>query len=380
MKKRIVYSLVALSAFLSSAVSFAYETKADDYQIIPEENLTVKNITEYIDESKMQPINESQTEFIYKLNDKTGYLDKKTEFGFITEYDSITSLDKLLKVSNDGKYGVIDKQGNIILSPQFQKINLLTSDGNEYIEAKLNGKYKMYYTSGKLIPLNELMNITGNTTILLAKDLKPEIKEYSFGKFEETKTNIAVEPKENENISYEITEIPVSGKNNIIDSAKDIVEYEATTVIEPAVAEEKNIFNIVDKQFYFINENGKTGVLDHNKQVVVPAQYDKIAIKLPCAHYVNPVFVVYRNNLYGVLDINGNILADQTDEELFIYKNNDVYSYRLDGTGKLTKNGEEIGTLTKTNDKYKYTANKFLALKPHCVINLIKTILNVANL
>ena len=177
MKKKTNYLYAILLLLVVQSSVFALETKSSDYDVVPDNAVNVNNILDLVDKTSIVPLNKENTEFVYTYNGKKGYINKDTNFGFITEYDNILPLANYLLVKQNNKFGLISKNGEVILKPDFQKINLESSNGINYFEAKQNGKYKMFYNDGKSMSLDDVFTLSQNTTILLANDLRPEFRE-----------------------------------------------------------------------------------------------------------------------------------------------------------------------------------------------------------
>ena len=155
--KKIICILAIFLFFTGLNYSYAKETKASDYEI-------AQPAAEII------AINDNE----YKLikDNKAGYINLVSKSTFLTPYDDISVTGDYVKIKNDGKYGLVDKSGNVLLPPSFQSVNVIKSDGKEYLTGKVEGKYRFYQNTGKLIPEEELYTITPTKEYLLANDLR----------------------------------------------------------------------------------------------------------------------------------------------------------------------------------------------------------------
>lgn len=377
-----IFSLLVIM-LLFSGVCNAYQPKSSDFVIInePEKTQSTDNSIELI------PLNsKNNIEYKYKLNNKTGYINKQTQVNFITDFDDISLIDKYLKVKQKGKFGLIDKKGNIILAPVFQKISILTFEDKEYIAAKADGKYRLYYNTGNLFPENKLYNVVQNTSIMLAKDLKPLFKaavinnKITYSKIENK--------KDSKKLVYEVNEIEIPSNIQIAHIEKNVINNDDKKEIPQELSKQltfsdkdNNLFTIKNKKFYIKKEGKNIGIMNEDKEIIIPAKYDSFVVQKPCKHLINPVFILKRNGALCVYDIKGKMIAEQVYDKINIYRNGNIHTFYVENNvGILTENGDEIGRFTKSGSDYKYTPTKFKIFKPHIVNNILLTMLNYTNL
>ena len=118
----------------------------------------------------------NEKEYKIKSGKLVGYLNIENKTNFLTEYNDIILFNKYLKTKKNNKYGLIDKEANLILKPIYEKIGIFYNENEEYISAKYDGKYKLYKNTGKLIPEKDLYVISNDGYYLLVQNLKPELK------------------------------------------------------------------------------------------------------------------------------------------------------------------------------------------------------------
>lgn len=383
MKKIFVLSVALLSVFSLYNPSFAFQAKSSDYVIVPEGQETIVQPrvkpVQVPPLEEMRPLDENNTEFIYKVDDVVGYINTKTAVHLQTDYDNILLMGDYLKVKKDGKYGVIDKEGNIILAPVFQRIGIFNQDGKEYISAKADGKYRLYYNTGKLIPEEKLYSLEQNTSMLLAKDLKPLFKSAVMkNQITYTKSD---ESAYDDSFVYEIKEIPLPGKVKTTNISENIANTESVSPETHSAVIENNLFTVKKKQYLIIKDADKIGIANVDNEVIIPAKYDAFALQTPCSHFIDPVFIVSRDNAYTIFNQKGKILAEQVYDKINVYRKGKIYTYSVEnGVGQLKENDKQLGTITKDGDNYKYKSAGFSIFKPHIVNSLIISMLNVANL
>lgn len=369
MKKRILYALltfVVCSTMLSAQA--IQQPKSSDYEIIPEENTEIQAPVE--NESNQTIIQSSQ---VVEQEETTNNSSVKN-----SPYDTITPMGHYFKIQKDGKFGVIDANGNIILAPVFQRISTIMVEGKECFAAKIDGKYRVYYNTGNLISEDNLYPVEQNTSILAEKANAPQFhavvekKEIVYSPAK-TQTN-----DETSNFIYEIKEIPIikiSNKNTNITT-----QTTTTDIINSTLDNKKDLFTINKKQFYILKKDGHIGITNADGKVIIPPVFDSFSVKTPGNIFKDPVFIVSSNNVYSIFDTEGNLLAEEVYEKINAYRNGNLYTYiEKDNKGYLRENNKLIGYLTKEGNDYKYTSKRFTFFKPHIVTNLIITILNIKN-
>ena len=150
----------------------------------------------------LDALNEKKNDFKITKDGKVGYLNADLKYSFLTDYDDISPLGDYLKIKKDNKYGIIDISGREILTPEFDRISLLLSDdGREYIVGKKDGKYRLFYNTGVIVPEEKLYTITNDSSVILARDIKPDLKKFIKN------SQVNYEELKNKTESYKIEEV-----------------------------------------------------------------------------------------------------------------------------------------------------------------------------
>lgn len=392
MKKSILFSLLVCGYLFSNNVSFSEEIVIPDLkeqktestvsasEVLATKNLSIveidgkytivdnktqKNKLGMMAESIELFDDEFENEYKIKLkNEKsnsiiTGYFNSETEDIIITNYSDMFLLGKYLKVKSGKKYGLIDKTGNTILMPIFDRVSLYTQDGKDYISTKINGKNKLYYTTGKLIPDEELYTVSNNGVYAIATDLKPEFKKYVL---KARNANYLT------NSAYEVEEI--EGPSNV-----QIAAIEQNTIeIKPKEKEvdSKNI--LIGKNEYVVVKSGSNvGLTNIDGEEILPVEFDKLNI----TNLKNPILVTKKNGAISAFNIKGKILAEQVYDKINIYKYGKLYSYtKSDDNWILKSNNKKIGTLTVNDDGYTFVKDKYNLFSYKKVNDLFMDIIN----
>lgn len=392
MKKSILFSLLVCGYLFSNNVSFSEEVVIPDLkeqktestvsvsEVLETKNLSVvgidgkyaivdnktqKNKLGMMAESIELFDDEFENEYKIKLkNEKsnsiiTGYFNSETEDIIITNYNDMSLLGKYLKVKSGKKYGLIDKTGNTILMPIFDRVSLYSQDGKDYISTKINGKNKLYYTTGKLIPDEELYTVSNDGVYAIATDLKPEFKKYVL---KARNANYLT------NSAYEVEEVEVPSNVQIAAIEQNTIE------IKPKEKEidSKNI--LIGKNEYIVVKNGSNvGLTNLDGEEILPVEFDKLNI----TNLKNPVLVTKKNGAISAFNIKGKILAEQVYDKINIYKYGKLYSYiKSDDNWILKSNNKKIGTLTVNDDGYTFVKDKYNLFSYKKVNDLFIDIIN----
>ena len=302
---------------------------------------------------------------------KTKALNSNNEEIF-TEYEKIEAIqnsdknnniwyeESCLKVQKDGKYGLINLTGKILLEPQYEEIEALDGVKNSLI-IKKDGKVGIVDKDGKIIVEPKYLEITNlgkdNKSGFIVKDDngKYGIIDYSASTVLESKYD-AVEKVFGNNL-YVVTEV----------GTKKVVKQDGSEYISEGFDEIKAILKNSGDGVIFV-KNGKYGVMKENSEIVIEASYDDLA------QAQMSTLIAKKDGKYGVIDLNGvekilfNYTSIKYDEiaDIFITENesyinniiNSVYETKL--TGILIKIDTEKGYMKlRVGQEYKYYNFKF---------------------
>ena len=265
----------------------------------------------------------SKNGIIYGYADFSGNIIIEPKYEYISralEYDEDSIY---LIVMNNGKKGVL-KDTKQIIKNNFQSINYYNMS-NIFVVNK-NGKYGFYNNSGKEI-------------------LKPEFTSYSVaGKYISVK-------KDDSTMLYDIHGNLVNSQNykSIIEIENDsyfIAQYETGeySIIGKDIQIDDKFSGInyaFDDNFIVLNSEGKYGVLNAYKGMVISAEYDyilKIGEIKALEAKKDKIVDVYSNSLDKVLTVSDGIVENQGTEYAVIYSNNEMQY--INKNGEIVQNTE----------------------------------------
>ena len=268
---------------------------------------------------------------------KTKAINNKNEEIF-TEYDQIEAIDNIdknnnlwyeknvLKVSKNGKYGLIDLNGKELLPIDYDEITVLDEMENSIIVKK-----------GEKVGL-----VNDNGSILIDteyKEIKPLGETYKEG-------YITVDEQ---------------GKYGVVSTTKK-------QLLENKYDE---VFPVYLKEYYLVKEGTTKKLIDANGQTILESGFDDIK-----SATTNGV-IFTKNNLYGEISKTGEVTLDakyqdlkEVEEGTYIAKENDKYGI-IDNVGNKQVAFDYIGIT------YNEKANLFFAENEDYTTSIIDDLYNV---
>lgn len=264
-------------------------------------------------------------------NGKTHVFDDKNKELF-TEYEEITSIrlknitgslmyeKSVLKYKKDGKYGLIDFDGNEVTKPIYGQIDALGYKEGELIVEK-DGKFGVINIKGiELVPAEyETIKIDNYYT--------------EENKYKDAGYIVGVKTEQGYRYGY----IDVNG-NKVLDN-----EFNELSRVDIKA----------DNDFYFIgSKSGRFGIYK-NKDQILNNDYQYIEFNKS-----NNIFIIEKAKRYGVCDINGSIIIDtkyiQIDSNgKYLYaKESDDKTVVYDTQGKEVNISADITKQIVANGKY----------------------------
>lgn len=309
---------------------------------------------------------------VYDIDDSTGtyktkVLNSKNELIF-TEYDLVEVIEnydskqniwyeKALRVSKDGKYGLIDLSGNKLLECEYEEIKALKGAENNIL-VKKDGKIGLVNEAGQKIIdtvytniltleegyTNEYIIVNENNQYgIITTSGKITIEpQYESIKYVKSSDYYAVKTGE----SWKL--VNTSGEGFLDGLYNDIVEVKGDNII--------------------VAKDGKYGVVNKNNEVLIPLEYD--SLKYTFSIY----YIAKKGDKFGIVNTNnetivnleytrmnyvqsGNfIIADKTETETVVFDSNLAQKI----TGIISEVNTEKGYIKVYADEdYKYYNFKF---------------------
>ena len=250
---------------------------------------------------------------------KTKVLNENSEEIF-TEYENISAIentdgkkvwyeDSLLKYQKDGKYGLIDFDGKIVIQPEYDNIYALEGIEKSIIIEK-EGKKGLVNTSlGEIIIPVQYLDISSLTDT------------YDNGYIVKNESNklgvISADKKKILEEKYDDIK-HVTGNNYYV-----VVENGTTEVIDSTgqVILDKGFDSIegIDLNNFIIIKNNNYGVINKNGETLIDTNYNNI--KYAFSNY----YIVQKEGKYGIIDTQNNTLIENKYENIAYIKEADIF-------------------------------------------------------
>lgn len=252
----------------------------------------------------------------------------------LTTYDSVSAISvdstdtnvpyekSVLKYRKDGKYGLIDFDGNEITKPIYDDIR-----GLGYKEGTLLVKQGEKYG---------VININGAEMVEIKYD------SVSADNYYDSQTK-------SKNAGFIISEKTEEGYRY------GYIDYKGKRILKPEFTKIERVNEIQGDDIYFIAyKNGQAGLMRNNK-CLTNYEFESIEYNLS-----NNLFIAQRNSKKGVMNTNGDIMVNTEYDELS-FGGEYINAIKNDELTILDVNGNEIQnsdivSLTKTKDSNYYIA------------------------
>ena len=275
----------------------------------------------------------------YKQDGKYGLLNINGKKITDPIYDSIETLeykDGVLKVSQGDKYGLISFDGEVIVKPEYNSIstdgyynqdtkyeaagyivNVRTDEGYRYGYINSEGKQvldTMYTSLKRITEIKEDNNVYlityKNGLAGLLKNGQTVIEnEYEDIEYDSTNNILALQKNAKQgvydlsgNMILPIQYDSIKFMGIYIDAVQndELLVFNATGTIQDSNGY-KSMLPVSDGKYYItIDRNNNYGVLDSNKNILISGEYSYIE------YAFDKYFIVIQNELSGVLDENSN--------------------------------------------------------------------------
>lgn len=243
------------------------------------------------------------------------------------EYDKIEALEGVqntFKITKDGKVGIADNKGNVLITPSYAEITSLDKDKSQgFIVKNSDGKYGIVDTANK------------------------QVLETKYDTVE----------KIYRNDYYVVTE---NGKQEVVKKAGDKVLSGNYDKIEAILQNPEN--GIIYKQ------KEKYGIMNLSGDVVIKPEYEKLK------EGASGSIIAKKDSKYGIIDLQGNQKVEFKYQNLSYNEKADLYiaeddqyeneildsNYQVKQTGYLIELNTDKGYMElNQNNSYKYYNFKF---------------------
>lgn len=329
---------------------------------------------------KTKEVSTIDTYFPAYTNGKWGVIDQNGQITIDTNYDEMVVVpDKnkdLFICTSEVDYEtetyktkVLNKKGAEILT-NYQNVQAIeNSDGidiwyeNNILKFEQNGKYGLIDFNGKLILNAEYDSIYAlegiQKNIIVEQDGKKGLVNTSMGE-------MIIKPE-----YTEISTLTETYENGYIvkkDGKCGVISADAKIVFEPNY---EKIENVTSNGYYAVVQNGKTSLVNSNGEVILSSGFDSIK------EINGENITIETNDLYGVIKLDGTTVIPNEYEDLKYMYGNYYIAKESGNYGIISTTGETIVDFTYASMEYIKTADFIQAEKENYKTNLFDRELNV---
>ena len=310
--------------------------------------------------------------YAYNINEETGEyktraINSKSEELF-SNYDSVEAIEnydskqniwyekEVLRVSKNGKYGLINLDGNEIMPCEYEQITALKGVPDN-LKIQKEGKIGLANLTGQVIVQPKYKDI-----LALKEDYKNEyiiVDEAGNQGIVSTSGNVLIEPKYNQ-IKY-----IDSGENfAVFDTTWKIQNIDGTVLLDAGYEE----IGSIKGDNVIVKRDGKYGIATTLGEVKTENQYEELR------YAFSIYYIAKRDGKYGIINLNNEItipfeyinmyylneeailVADKTETETVVFDSNLAQKF----VGVISEINRQSGYIrVYTNDNYKYYNFKF---------------------
>lgn len=276
------------------------------------------------------------------------------------ENDTLWYEDNVLRVQKDGKWGVINYDGKVLLNTEYDSIESVQGIKNALLIEK-EGKYGVADNEGKII-LDPIY--TGVTN--LGKDNRSgyivKNDEGLYGIVDASK-NVILENKYEEIEKVYGNDLYVVSQNG----KQKVVNKDGQDVLTEGFDQITNILKTKDSGVIYTS-NGKYGIMTLTGEIKIEAQYDNLV------EAKANVFIATKDNKRGIIDIDNqekvpfdyNTITYNEIGDIYVAEDENYNSQVMNNQFEVKQTGIliEINTdsgyfVLRQNDEYKYYNFKF---------------------
>ncbi len=248
-------------------------------------------------------------------------------------------------VYTDGKWGVIDSSGNIIINPEYDEYIVIPDntkplfictlnvdyDENTYDTKVINDKNEELFTDYDLVEAIE--NYDESNNLWYASNILKVSNDGKYGIIDTNGSRL---------VACEYDSITaLKGVENSLLTEKDgkygIIDNVGSVIIDNQYEEIEPISNKYEEGYIVKDENGNCGVINFTKTVAVEVKYDDIKNDYGNGKY----YIVEENNNWKILDTDGNTYLDGNYDDII----------SVDGENAIVEDNNKYGVVQISDGK-----------------------------
>ena len=261
------------------------------------------------------------------IDGKCGLIDRNGNWIVSPQYDEINDLffGDMIAVKNNGKWGYVNPVDKTVIPPQYDEVTYFDYNGTAFV--KKDGKWRLIDQTGKTVRETEIEEIDFSA-------IQSPYKAKSNGKwgYIGTNYNFVIEPQYEDAGKFynNLAFVKINGKYGYIDTLGKIV-------IEPQFEEPGDF----PYNWAAVKYNGKFGFINPEGKFVIEPKYEEIKGFLG---EDSSAIIVKLGGKYGLIDKTGKTITEPQYDEVEHYPSTDIAIVRqndkycvIDKTGKVSK-------------------------------------------
>jgi len=272
-------------------------------------------------------------------NEKVGFIDSTDEAVIPFNYDHITGFYSGIATTFigttddlgnniDGKYGLIDYNGNVLAEPIYDQVS--TSDG--FIFAKTDNMYGILKNGKVVVPFNYFKFYGYHNGAIIASRPLTEKEEKAYQKEQKKREKEDGEQEqeqeqEQDYVEYTYDDSEIIGKFGVIDTSNNIIvpfNYD-------------NAFPL-NNNLIIVKKKGKYGIINEKNKTVLDFDYDII---FPIEEGNGEAYLRTKTGTkYGCIDNHANVIAESIYDQIDLLNSDNGFVIVTKGDKKGCINSE----------------------------------------
>ena len=297
--------------------------------------------------------------------------------GSSTKSQDVSSLTTYMSAYENGKWGVIDNKGNIVINLSYDEMILIPNKNEDIFICTYDVNYDNETYKTKVIDsqgndiLTQYENVeplqnTDDSTIWYEDNVLKYTKDGKKGLVNSSTGRIIIDPN-----YLEISSISNTYENGYI-VRNDQNKLGLIGVDKTKILDEKydDIKRITDNKYYVVVENGETKVINSSEETIFNSGFDSIE------GIESDNFIIIRNGLYGILDKTGNEVIPAEYQNIKFANSGNFIAQRDGKYGIIGKDNVTKIDFNYENISYIKEADFFEADKSDYTTDIIDTNFN----
>jgi len=277
-------------------------------------------------------------------------------------------------VFSNNKWGVINSSGKTVIDPIYEEMIIVPNtkkpvfiaietvdyDAKTYKTIVLDEKNNTLFTEYDLV--EAIDNYDENNNLWYEENVLKVKKDGKYGLIDYTGKKLL------ECIYDDLYSLKGTSNSLVIkkDNLLGVVDNKGNVIIEPAYANIIAVSEDYTSGYIVVNSEGKYGLIDFNKTVILDTKYQEIKNIV-----ANNMYVVKENDVFKLIDKSANVLVEKIDGEVKEINGENIVIVKDGKYGIINKAGAEV--LNAQYDELKNAYDDYYIAKKDNKYGIIKT-------